>query len=60
MKHGVEVNRADMINAFWAYLSDHAGYTTNFTDRDLLTQQEREQFDVALKDIVSSRIGSRK
>ncbi len=57
MKQGTQVDRADMIQAFWAYLSDRAGYTVQLNYLAMLTQQECEQFDVALAD---TRIRSRK
>lgn len=48
-------SREDMVRAFWAYLSDRAGYTTDLRALELLTEQEREQFDSAISTIVAKR-----
>jgi hypothetical protein len=49
------LNRRDMIDAFWAYLSHRAGNTVEFNKLELLTAQEQAQFDVALDDVVVQR-----
>ncbi len=49
------LNRREMVDAFWAYLSERAGYTTSFNQLALLTAQQQSQFDTALDDIVARR-----
>jgi hypothetical protein len=49
------VVRRSMISAFWSYLSNEAGYTTDFGALERLTEDERSMFDHALDVIVARR-----
>ena len=49
------LNRQDMVNAFWAYLSGHAGYAADQSALLRLTEQERAQFDKAIVAIKSRK-----